>query len=409
MKPVDESAVELSFRELLASPAWREMSCLPIVTDTCNLFSILDHAVCENSWSRVLGFLFDSNEGHDLDMRPLRIWLSSAKAGRFTRLAQQAVASSTSCEWGTGEMRRLDILIKLLDQGGRLKAVIGIENKVWSGEQWEQLSDYQKALCEHFRGVPKLLIFLTPDKRVPQTSDANESCHCHPCSYTTLVTMCKQLQRHAREDVKLLLSSLGGFINRKIVMESLMSQRTEKIVRKLYQNKQHRQILETIFEHRPTLQKVRGEIEKSVKDYVARSKTGGEWWYSQWPMRADSPPEMKIGFDAHGDPKDRFGIEYMLRCPNHDPFIGDSFTMLIAAWCNTNAAKRRVQDLKIRLPRRVTHNFKNWASWHVIWEGDTYRLQDLGERDAKNLARLVVDTIKKTYRPLLLAVSRIRN
>jgi hypothetical protein len=189
MKPVNESAVELGFRELLASPAWREISRLPVVTDTFNLFSILDHAVCENSWSRVLGFLFDSREGHDLGMRPLWTWLSSLKLGRFARLAQQAFASSTSCEWVTGENRRLDILIQLLDEGGRTKAVIGVENKVWSGEQREQLSDYQMALCEGFRNVPKLLIFLTPDKRAPLTSHANESCDCHPCSYTSLVTM----------------------------------------------------------------------------------------------------------------------------------------------------------------------------------------------------------------------------
>ena len=43
---------------------------------------------------------------------------------------------------------------KLLSNCGRLIGVIGVENKVWSGEQPKQLSDYQDALCEHFPGVP---------------------------------------------------------------------------------------------------------------------------------------------------------------------------------------------------------------------------------------------------------------
>jgi PD-(D/E)XK nuclease superfamily len=67
------------------------------------------------------------------------------------------------------ERRRLDILIKLLDRHGRLIGVVGIENKVWSGEQHNQLKDYQTALCDVFCGVPKILLFLTPDERAPMT------------------------------------------------------------------------------------------------------------------------------------------------------------------------------------------------------------------------------------------------
>ena len=43
------------------------------------------------------------------------------------------------------------------------RSTIGVENKVWTGEQGKQLSDYQKALCDGFSGVPKFLIVLTPD------------------------------------------------------------------------------------------------------------------------------------------------------------------------------------------------------------------------------------------------------
>lgn len=88
-----------------------------------------------------------------------------------------------------------------------------------------------------------------------------------------------------------------------------MKQRTEEIVRKLYQNKQHRQILGTIFEHRPTLIDVGKEIEKAVKQLAARSGMGeGDWWHKSWRTRADNPQEMKMGCDALY--KRSIGIQY---------------------------------------------------------------------------------------------------
>ena len=62
------------------------------------------------------------------------------------------------------ERRRLDILIKLLDGRGHLIGIIGIENKVWSGEQHDQLKHYQAALYP-FPTVLKILLVSTPDGR----------------------------------------------------------------------------------------------------------------------------------------------------------------------------------------------------------------------------------------------------
>src|SRR2546430_9825464 len=60
-------------------------------SDVCS--SDLDE-VCENAWSRILAILFTSSGSHDLDMLPLRIWLSLAAGPRFNALAKQAAARS---------------------------------------------------------------------------------------------------------------------------------------------------------------------------------------------------------------------------------------------------------------------------------------------------------------------------
>jgi len=135
---------------------------LPMVSDSFNLFDLVEDAVCENAWSRIIGFLFDSSGNHGLGLKPLTLWAADNLPGDFRDLTQRATGSSCDLEWGTFEGRRLDILVRLLGESGDLIGIIGIENKVWSGEQPNQLCDYQHALVQAFPPVPKVLVFITP-------------------------------------------------------------------------------------------------------------------------------------------------------------------------------------------------------------------------------------------------------
>ena len=193
---MDVPDVERGFEQLIKSHEWRRLAKMPGVAETFNVFQVLDDSVCENSWSSILAVLFSSSGGHGLGMRPLRLWLSEVGDGRFYALAKRAASSSALREWGTMERRRLDILIKLLDGRGLLIGIIGIENKVWSGEQHEQLKDYQAALRVAFPSVPKMLLFLTPDEREPLTSVVSKLCPCRRCSYRTLCEHVQQLPNH---------------------------------------------------------------------------------------------------------------------------------------------------------------------------------------------------------------------
>ncbi len=371
-----------------------------------NVFEVLDDAVCENSWSYILGFLFTSSRGHGLDMRPLRTWLLAIRNRRVAALARHAASSSAECEWGTMEGRRLDILIKLLDRRGCLLGVLGVENKLWTGEQPDQISEYQAALCEAFPQVPKALLFLTPDGHQPLTGSVNRSCACIRCSYQTLLTMCHTLVPSAPDGVSLLLSSLNSYIERNILATSRMKSKTEEIVRRLYLDKDHRTVLESIFEYRPTLETVRSDMERALdRTFLSQDKQRIRCKWSQYPSRAANPREIIVRPQVLET--SAYSIQYMLRSRAQRPFIGDSFTVLILAWCgNSAAARKRVRKLPLHLPNRLTHNFGNWSGWEVIWEGDTYELQDLGKRDARNLSRLLAHTMTRTFRKLRTAVSR---
>ena len=142
-----------------------------------------------------------------------------------------------------------------------------------------------------------------------------------------------------------------------------------------------------------------------VVEFFARKKPKIICSLEQWPEKAASPQELQIFPEPLR--KSGFSICYMLRSKAHRPFIGDSFTILITAWCESAAARKRVKKLNVRLPKRVAHDFKNWASWELIWEGESYELQDMSGRDARKISSLLVKTMAKTYEPLKSAVSKV--
>ena len=85
------------------------------------------------------------------------------------------------CEHSLEERGRLDIALFL--PTGR---IVGIENKVDTGERLGQVRDYQLWLSQQQRRVAErhLLVFLTPEGRPPEKQLAEIDLKC--CSYETI-------------------------------------------------------------------------------------------------------------------------------------------------------------------------------------------------------------------------------
>jgi hypothetical protein len=391
--------------KLQKSAEWKCISAMSEVTNGFSLFSLLEDAVCENAWSRIINFLFDSSGDHALGLRPLSHWIAGAVGAPFPDLIRSAKATTSETEWGTLEGRRLDILVKLLDGGGHLLGVIGIENKVWSGEQYRQLSAYQTALTDAFHGVPKILVFLTPDKREPLTASKSSECRVQSVSYESVVKLCDLLMPDASGDLRLLISSLSEFITRNILHKEIMRKQIKDSVAKLYQDPEKRRVIELIVEHRPTVRAVLEEVASSVEGDLEPGglKMGGHHDY--WPKDDDFSPELRLWPNAWNAPKGS-AICYMLRSRARKPFIGDKFTVLLTADCKNDAVRRRMEQLRLQLPPRHSHKWKRWSGWEVLWEGETYQLRDLGSTDIQQLTAHLADAVQNTFEPLRAALSR---
>ncbi|MFZ4775364.1 MAG: PD-(D/E)XK nuclease family protein [Terrimicrobiaceae bacterium] len=395
-----------SIQRLTQSSSFQKLALIVPEETGFNLIEMLQTTVSENSWSRVLAFLLDCRREHGLGNMTLARWSALVEFGTELKHLvcqypkNQAIAET---EWVTSEGRRLDILVRLSDELGRLRGIIGIENKVKAGESDDQVGNYQRELANEFQRVPKLLIFLTPTGRLPITADDTEKrCPAIPVSYETLVQVFHQLSRanSVNTDLARLLQSLCEYIRKEIIKPMEETTKIKNLVRKLYASASNRKAMNLIVEHLPSVGDLCEDIEAIVDTECEKKYPRAKGYWMYYPKRAKNTVELKwlpeeldeITWE-HGN---HFGINFMLRSHSPVPQIGDDFIFYLAAWCESEADNAKAR--KLLLPNWCASSPKRLDSqWEELWIGKSYKLRDLGDRDTEGLAKLMLDGISATY------------
>jgi PD-(D/E)XK nuclease superfamily len=395
-----------SINRLVGTREFRKLGALSKSRLQFSLIEMLDTTITENAWSKVLAFLFDSRREHGLKKRALGLWVglfqcpANLKRLALERPTIQVVART---EWFTEEGRRLDILIDLIDNRGRRKGVLGIENKVSADESESQIGDYQKALVKAFPGIPKAILFLTPDGRLPITADPDDApCPALSVGYQIIIKLLDALARGERipMDLRRLIKSLQYYIEKEIIMPEERRKEIEALIRKLNVKPSNREAMRLIAEYLPSVKRLTPTIEASVKRVVEKKhpNSGGHWLYQ--PVKAENPQELKwIPKELESRTvvaRTQVALNFMLWSANRNPAIGDVYQFILAAWCGTDADHEKARALVLpkwddTLARKLP------PCWEPLWVGGHYRLHDLGDSDAKGLARLCSNGILATY------------
>lgn len=283
-----------------------EYRTLQKLTPEFNFFCILDDAHREPAWSRMFAGILDSTLPHALGTAGLREWMGLVAAEvrennsvipAFVSDFPEGFVVRVSVEYVTPKGRRIDILVRILDSQYRVVAVIGIENKLGSPEQPAQISDYQAALSEVFRkGIHRLIVYLTPDRREARTASAIAECPYLPASYKTMVGMCRQLATSAAPQVGVLLESLSREIETEVLGEDKMKTDAAALISRLWIDPDHRTALRLIAECVPTPRKqleagLRQRIEQGINAVGMQLDDDSVSYY---PHRSANPHEIKV-------------------------------------------------------------------------------------------------------------------
>ncbi len=387
-----------------------------------DLLSVYEELIDEMAWSRLFAYLLDSTKNHGLGQSAFRKLIQLIPNLKlFSKSIPADINTKTLCvtEWNTENSRRLDILIKLIDSKGEIKAVVGIENKVDSGEQNDQIRDYQKSLSKAFPEIPKVLIYLTPDGRTPETADSDLNCPALSVSYDGISTVCEQIvceqiKTQTTTQGQIFLSVLKNHID-KLTNNQKMDKEALQLIRELYQDPDHRQAIKLISQHSPNVRSVFDDISirlsKSKSLPFEIEKTSIDYY----PKTSSNPHEFKLSIDELSDIGHKgFGPIYMLHCENPNPDFGDIFTLRIALWYSDFEGKNATTRNSLR--DKVSKNFafpnplgtnRHWAKWICIWTGDSYKLRDLGEKDVEGLTALLTDGVKQTYDQYKLGLEKL--
>lgn len=157
-----------------------------LTSERHNIFEALGVAHKENYHSRFIGYLFNPSGEHDqgdVFLRALLQWLMPHPAlsptvrdsigAYLSPFVVRRTQARITTELDTGGYGRIDLVIEL--PGG---TTVAIENKVYAGEQEEQLGRYWKWLrSPRPSGAAEnsALIFLTPDGRAGTTSATQDA------------------------------------------------------------------------------------------------------------------------------------------------------------------------------------------------------------------------------------------
>jgi hypothetical protein len=378
---------EFAVNLILETPEYKK---LQTIQNDFDLFSLFEDVLVENAWSRLFAFLLDSRRNHNLGTAVFRSWLKLLPNSPVTSLVS-AFSTRVYTEWGTEERRRIDIVIEVLSPTRQILGVVGVENKIWSGEQESQVADYQKALTAAYPGkISKAIVFLSPDGRQSTTACATASCPCIAATHSSIANACATIPPSSTS-ISHAISAMCAHLRR-----THMTEDAKSLVAKLYEKPAHRIALKFIAANLPTVAAAIDMIPKTLKDtHHIESKC--EWKYGLHEFNF-SVFNLNELIEAK-----KVGFYYMLLSESRPEAadIGDAVTvrLMLHVEKDTDRRKSLAEAFRKEMPASKG-NFRQWGPWENIWVGESYVLEDFGHKDVEGMAKILAHGIDQTYSTL---------
>ncbi len=369
-----------------------------------NIFTLFTDVFKENAVSRLLAFLLDSRKEHGFRHRVAQAFITAALPNHAICSEIRWEEASIACisEWPTEKQRRLDILVQISCRENRLKFVLGIENKIWAGEQENQLCDYQEAITKRFGEVPSALLFLSPDGHDSVTARNEPRCECVAVSYDVIVNACRRLDKFGSPESALLVDSLARHIEDGYMEKS--NKDAKRLICELYGDPKHSAALDKIAELLPECLRECSSSNILFEAVKSALGTAGPLGKCEWDFRlGQGHPHVAVYLPSSGD----FQLGYMWHSRDWPIDIGTKFTLRLMAWCNTLTGRQRIEKLIPQKCLAGKDDFVEWYGkkdgketfkrWYNVWVGQEYSLEDMGKRDVEGLRRILDDAVKRTY------------
>jgi len=391
--------------KLLKSKKFQEL----VKINNFNMLSLFSDIFNENSYTRLLAYLFNSEENHGLNQQFFRSWLKNVQEINFKLPTAINSTIKTRLNWRTHENRYIDMVIQVINkETGKVSHVIGLENKKFTTESENQLADYQKDINLTFPQSKKVLIYLTPKGHKGKShSEKITQCPCINVSYNSLTKTCDEKFKTDKHDILTLIKHLNKYISYNIIYGANMKDSKKKIVNSISQNTEYKKAIEEIIKYYPTYKTIRNlayeNIVSELQEHYDHVRIA--WVY---PQSSNTPHEINFEIDDINDllGKRKIKFYYMLYSNTPNPHIGNDVCIRLMAYCgdgyeyvkSSQTLAKKIK--KASLFPESSSLPKQWKPWECLYSGKIYNLQDMGELDSESIVDIIHDCIEKTYKPL---------
>lgn len=240
-----------------------------------------------------------------------------------------------------------------------LNLIIGIEVKVWAGEQPDQVKRYQDLLCQNYPGYKKVVVFLTPRGRPPETADKN-NIHVPvlAMSWGCVSEIIREM-RSALGDENSFRMQFSQHLERNILMNETEEQR---IVRELLSEGDNAETLDKIIKNMPSLRRYSAQWKRIVAEVCGvEEESLEEVTYSQGGI----VKELKIWIPEWH----KAGLPFTVMLYKYQ----NAGVRILLLWSDYPNAEAELREFANRSNGIVNEGFPKltgWEAWHSVLAKD---------------------------------------
>lgn len=154
----------------------------------------------------------------------------------------------------------IDVVVEISLKGRAV--VVGIENKIYAGEQERQIARYQEALTRVYPGWEDVIVFLTPSGREPDTADPANPVPVIAASYGVILEVVEAARLRSQNGSRdeRVLTEVADHLREDIVGDP----EVKAIVRELW--KDHRRAMSLAVRYQPRMSDIRDLYVSMLKE-----------------------------------------------------------------------------------------------------------------------------------------------
>lgn len=252
----------------------------------------------------------------------------------------------------TSDLGRMDILLE--DEVRKIALVV--ENKIWAGEQEQQIARYQEWLAVERAGWHSLVVYLTPGGAAPSQWD-KERIDLPRCACLSWRDVHHALDGLEGQDASGVVGSFRDNIRRHIMGDTP----EKKSVREIMAKPDLAAVVYTILDNLPKIEDIQPDLERGVKEITGIN----DLEVKQWPAKRGDVREIMIYLKPWKDA----GIPICFNFYNHD--LPAMRTMLhVNHWPDFEPVAKILASYENSAIHKTCPVRHDWRAWRLVMADD---------------------------------------